>query len=539
MAVLQKRERKQIALHVVYEVGISILDLGSMVVLLLLLRFYLDPQGQVPSWIPAGFPGSDPVLVFGWCTMLFALKNFLAHQAFRQRNAFVYGVAGRLSEEKLDSYFHSEYQDYVQVDSSEHIRKISYQPVEFANYVLRGLQLVAGHGILVSITILTLLWYNPQLLLQVIFLLFLPLFVGGYVFKKKLEKVRNEAREAGEKSLRFLKEALSGYIESRIFFKKVFFISRYMKAQSKLHGFLAGQQVVQAFPARFLELVAVAGIFLIILLSRQEGTALFMTTAAFCAAAYKIIPGLSRILNGLEQMKTYRFVTLSLLSKSPAKPGLVSARKEQPIKSIEFNKVEYSFGENKILSPVSFSIGPGSLVGISGLSGVGKTTLVNLLLGFLSPTKGKILVNGMALEEFDKEEILKRVSYVKQQPFILHDTVYENVVMGAKDADQVRFHEIGNILGLGSFGDNGRQVIRENGRNISGGQRQRIALARAFYKTYDLLILDEPFSELDLTSEQKLLLQLREQAAAGKIIMLITHRGLEHCNQIIRLDHES
>ena len=539
LAVLQKKERKQFGLHVVYEVGISILDLGSMVILLLLLRFYLDPQGLLPSWLPEGFPGSDPLVAFGGCTILFALKNFLAHQAFKQRNAFVYGVAGRLSEEKLDSYFQSDYHDYVQVDSAEHIRKISYQPVEFAGYVLRGLQLVTGQGILVTITILILLWYDPQLLLQVVLLLFLPLFLSGYFFKRKLHHVRNKAREAGEQTLRFLKEALSGYIESRIFFKKDFFIHRYIKAQKSLHSFLAGQQVVQTFPARFLELIAVAGIFLIILLSRQEGAALFITTAAFGAAAYKIIPGLSRILNGLEQMKTYRFVTLSMHSGNPAKSIRGSARHGMPIKSIEFKQVEFRLGENRILSPVSFAIEHGCLVGISGLSGAGKTTLVNLLLGFLSPSKGKILVNGIGLEEWDKEEIWKRVSYVKQQPFILHDTVYANVVLGEKDADQVRFHEIGNIVDLGSFTNNGSHLIRENGRNISGGQRQRIALARAFYKNYDLLILDEPFSELDLASEKKLLLELREQAAAGKIILLITHRGLEHCHQIIRLDHES
>ena len=372
MAVLQKKERKQFALHVVYEVGISILDLGSMVVLLLLLRFCLDPQSQLPSWVPSGITGSGPVVIFGSCTILFALKNFLAHQAFRQRNAFVYGVAGRLSEEKLDSYFQSDYHDYVQVDSSEHIRMISHQPVEFANYVLRGLQLVIGQGILVTITILVLLWYNPQLLLQVTLLLFLPLFLSGYFFKRRLQKVRNEAREAGQQSLRFLKEALSGYIESRIFFKKDFFISRYIKAQKSLHGFLADQQVVQAFPARYLELIAVAGIFLIILLSRQEGAALFMTTAAFGAAAYKIIPGLSRILNGLEQMKTYRFVTLSMQSATPSNSTRVSTRYGMPIRSIEFRKVEFRLDENRILSPISFSIEPGSLVGISGLSGAGK-----------------------------------------------------------------------------------------------------------------------------------------------------------------------
>src|SRR5206468_10028260 len=87
----------------------------------------------------------------------------------------------------------------------------------------------------------------------------------------------------------------------------------------------------------------------------------------------------------------------------------------------------------------------------------------------------------------------------------------------------------------------GQKVIRENGKNISGGQRQRIALARALYKDFDLLILDEPFSELDADSEKELLHLLRELAAEGKIILLITHNesSLQYCNKIIRLHHEN
>jgi ABC-type bacteriocin/lantibiotic exporter with double-glycine peptidase domain len=152
---------------------------------------------------------------------------------------------------------------------------------------------------------------------------------------------------------------------------------------------------------------------------------------------------------------------------------------------------------------------------------MGKTTLINLLLGFVQPDEGRILFNGKQLPD---PQLWKRVSYVKQQPFFIHDSALQNVVLGASDHDEDRLREAESVTGFHSFMNGSAQkMIRENGKNISGGQRQRIALARALYKDFDLLVLDEPFSELDRQSESQLMEQLKKLADKGKIILLITH----------------
>ena len=141
-----------------------------------------------------------------------------------------------------------------------------------------------------------------------------------------------------------------------------------------------------------------------------------------------------------------------------------------------------------------------------------------------------------------KKKYWQRISYIKQQPFFLHASVAENITLEEADYDKNRLDNILILTGLdqiiGSFANGIKTIITENGKNVSGGQRQRLMLARALYNDFDLLILDEPFSELDKTAELELLKQLRILADGGKMILLITHNteAFSFCNKKIQLD---
>jgi ABC-type transport system involved in cytochrome bd biosynthesis fused ATPase/permease subunit len=176
------------------------------------------------------------------------------------------------------------------------------------------------------------------------------------------------------------------------------------------------------------------------------------------------------------------------------------------------------------------------------LSGKGKTTILNLLLGFLAPSSGEICINGMTVDPATRQQYWKRVAYVKQQAFLLHDTFLSNILLDTDTHDEQRLHWAIRAAGLtgliGSFPEGLKKVINENGKNISGGQRQRVAIARAFYKDADLILLDEPFNELDETSECDLLHCFRDLTRRGKTVILITHnkKSLAFCNKTLSLD---
>ncbi|HEV2354897.1 MAG TPA: ATP-binding cassette domain-containing protein, partial [Puia sp.] len=184
----------------------------------------------------------------------------------------------------------------------------------------------------------------------------------------------------------------------------------------------------------------------------------------------------------------------------------------------------------------------GDFLGIQGDSGRGKTTLFNILLGFSAEGAGSVLINGMQTRPADRRRYWDRIAYVKQQPFILHDSILVNITLQEDGYDEQRLRHAVSLSGLDELirklPSGIRTTIAENGKNISGGQRQRIAVARALYKQADLILLDEPFSELDEESEERLLVRLAELAAGGKMVVMITHnqQSLKYCTRSISLD---
>jgi ABC-type transport system involved in cytochrome bd biosynthesis fused ATPase/permease subunit len=163
-------------------------------------------------------------------------------------------------------------------------------------------------------------------------------------------------------------------------------------------------------------------------------------------------------------------------------------------------------------------------------------------MGFLSAKKGNIYINNEIINTNEQERFWKIIAYVKQQSFFIHDTVLKNIVLNENDVNEKKLQEVIKVTGLNEllnkYPEGIEKLITENGKNISGGQRQRIAIARALYKEADIILLDEPFNELDETSELRLVKHFRKMANNGKIVVLITHNqvALSFCNKIIPLD---
>lgn len=213
-----------------------------------------------------------------------------------------------------------------------------------------------------------------------------------------------------------------------------------------------------------------------------------------------------------------------------------------PIKKISFENVKFDYKDRSIFTNLNLELSAGDFAGISGISGRGKTTLINMLLGFIDPACGHICINNLPIDMPLRAAYRERISYVKQSVLLLHDTILKNIVLTDGEYDEIRLNTALQITSLNlliaQFPKGLNQLITENGNNLSGGQRQRIMLARALYKDFDLLILDEPFNELDDASEQKILKALKLLSHQGKIVLFITHnqQSLGFCNKVITLD---
>ncbi|MFJ9926784.1 thiol reductant ABC exporter subunit CydD [Streptomyces misionensis] len=203
--------------------------------------------------------------------------------------------------------------------------------------------------------------------------------------------------------------------------------------------------------------------------------------------------------------------------------------------------VRYPGRATDAVSDVSFTVEPGETVALVGPSGVGKSTLLHVLLGFVRPARGRVRIGGVDLAELDLEEWRSRIAWVPQRPHLYAGTIAENVRLARPDADDdaVRraLRDAGALDFVDALPDGAGTVLGEDGAGLSAGQRQRLALARAFLADRPLLVLDEPTAGLDGVTEAEVVSAVR-RLAAGRTVLVVVHRPalLDVADRVVRLE---
>ena len=545
IAILNREERKKGLILIGMNLVVAVLDVLFLAGLLYLVQLYSGGKQPIPArFLPTRLTDPSSLWPIGIFFLLFAVKNFASYLVFRAQCRFRYEVALRISRRNLVQFLEGSYHGFVQVDSSLHFARVNLQPTEFCQYVMEGIQQSIAEWTLIVLTVTAILLFNAQLFLLLLLVLVPPVIIAAWLTRLQLATARTNI--AGNRTIAWqhLEESIAGFVESNLYDKKSFFVERYHRSQQLQNRFLSAFQALQGAPSRLAEVFAVFGLLALISIHHVLGNgngATFVTLGAFLAAAYKIIPGVTRILNLNGQIRTYAYTVDDLLRrrKKASSPPVDVARR---IDSIGFRNIGFRYDHLPVLKGVNLQIDGGCFLGIEGPSGRGKTTLLNILLGFVLPDTGEVLINGVETDLRERRSYWQAISYVKQQPFILNDTLATNITLEEDEFREARLQEAIAISGLGALVDQSPagilMRITENGKNISGGQRQRIMIARALYKEADVYILDEPFSELDEASEGRLLDHFRQLAGAGKIVILITHnrKSLSWCNAVVSLE---
>tara|TARA_A100000164_G_C21856753_1_gene747937 strand:+ start:1 stop:981 length:981 start_codon:yes stop_codon:yes gene_type:complete len=272
------------------------------------------------------------------------------------------------------------------------------------------------------------------------------------------------------------------------------------------------------------------------------------TLAAFAAAGLRLMPSANRILSCLQNMKSalpsvervhrdwLRYAKDKL--NSPGEAGLIRFKKSFFVEEISFT---YSGRNEEALKNISIKICAGDTVGIVGQSGAGKSTLIDIVLGVLKPSQGRLVMDGVDIS-LDTRPWQQSVGYVPQNVYLIDDTIQRNIALGIPDSaiDTQRVETAIKKAQLSSLVEalpnKLETVVGENGVLISGGQRQRIGIARALYHDPPVLVFDEATSALDneTTAEIQEAISLHKNA---KTILVIAHRlsSVRACNRLIVL----
>lgn len=197
--------------------------------------------------------------------------------------------------------------------------------------------------------------------------------------------------------------------------------------------------------------------------------------------------------------------------------------------TVEFRNVSYCYpdSEDKVINNFSLNVEPGECIGFVGASGSGKSTIMNMIIGFLNATEGEILIDGKPIEALDLRDYRHFLSVVPQNSILFSGTIKDNIVYGFKSYSEERFEQVLDLANVREFTDklpNGVDtMVEEHGGNLSGGQKQRISIARALMRDPKIIILDEATSALDNISEYHVQ-KAMDSLVKGRTTFIVAHR---------------
>jgi ABC-type multidrug transport system fused ATPase/permease subunit len=458
-----------------------------------------------------------------------------------------------LSDKIYNIYLNKPYEFHLNHNSSKLIRNIDEVSLVVA---LIQFIITASTEFIIFLGIASfVIWYEP--LGAVIIILFFGFF--GFLFfntiKQRVKKWGEMRQAHSGLRLKFLNEGFRLIKYAKILQKTKELIQIYTNNNKILNLCEIKQNFTDSLPRLWLEWLIVIAFTLVIFVMIYIGRDIqyiLPLIGLFVAAAFRIMPSLTRIMNCIQKI-IYNRPALDTIYFEFEKNEINPVLKKINLPPLSFNdkislkdiKFKYNHSNQYILKNLNLEINQGDTIGIVGESGKGKTTLINIILGLLKPTEGKVTVDKENIFE-NLENWQKKIGYVSQDIFLTDDTIKKNIAFGLNDdlIDKQKIQFSIKNSKLEEFIknlDNGLSTkIGEFGDRISGGQRQRIAIARAFYNNPEVLILDEFTNSLDNTTEEKIINEL-SSFKGKRTLIIIAHRlsTLKNCDHIYKLDNGS
>ena len=527
----EKRELVKVAVSIFFS---ALLDFASLASFMPLLYFLLEGEDEVKAIL--GFS----IIAF----VLVAVKSVVSIKLGRYQASFTMQLYRRLSYSLFSNYYNKGLLFIKEQGYSNLGHSVNYMCYSFSQGIIFPLMRIAADLLLIILVTVALLVYEWKTVL-VLYISFLP-FMFAYVFlvRDKLKMYAREDFNAKKTQARIVSDAFRGYpdLETSNSFGQL--LKSFSQGLDTISTSRTRIDTLQRIPLFISEFAIITGFLIMLLVGGPDKSVIL---GIFAVAAFRLIPALRGILS------CYNAIQNSLPCIDVLEEGLkVIDIEEQPGVSVCFkeeinvNGLVFNYGSSDI-NLGNFTVKKGEYIGFRGYSGIGKTTLFNLLLGFLTPSKGEILIDGIALTRSNRASWLRYIGYVPQDPYIFDCTIAQNIALGAETPD---LKKIEDVLGkvqlldwVNSLPQKSNTILGEGGSTLSGGQKQRISIARALYKGADVLLFDEATSSVDIATEKEINNMLRElkEGSPHLTILSIAHREstLAYCSRIINLEENN
>jgi len=552
--------KKSIPLMIVLFLTTSILEVFSIGVIYPYMNIILDYDGftsQYLSYFDFNEYSKEYVLILITLIVLSSYVLKSAASIYIKRKIFVFShkVAGDLRIKLINSFQSFSYLRYLDKNSADYVHSINNLSSDFQSNIKSILYILSE--IIVVIAISVILGLSNFTLLALSFIIFgiFGIFFD-LVFGKKLIRYGKEDNIHSSGLIKTILETVNNFKIIKIYNLKKFFLDKLIFHQTNFIKIRINLEIIKIIPKYIIELIVITIItlsslyFLIFL--KYETVELISILGLFGVAAIRLLPSLSLIISQYANLRKVRNST-SLLYKDTIvdnkNPKTNSLENNHEINLTNFNHLKinnlsfkYNKSENFVIQNLNLEINKGDKIGIIGESGVGKSTLIDIILGLLSPTSGKIFINNYEIDEVKKQWQAK-ISFIPQDLCLIDDTLIKNIALG-KDDSEIEINKIQKSIEKSKLTtlvdqrvNHLEMHIGERGLKISGGQKQRIALARLFYFDKEFVILDEATSALDSETEDELINDIYE-SLSNKTLIIISHKekNLAKCNRVIRIE---
>jgi len=377
----------------------------------------------------------------------------------------------------------------------------------------------------------------------------------NFFLKVRLKRMGGERMEANKKRFRAATEALSSIKISRIIGAEPFFLDRFAENSRKFADLNVFAKVAGQLPSYLMESIVFGGLILFVVLALVRGgevSAVVPLVSLYAFAGKRLIPALQQIYASVTQIY-YNKAILDRLYQDLVSdeqhdlfPKEGGEEEDLPFRHrilLEGIRFRYPEGERNVIDGLELEIPMESVVGLAGSTGSGKTTLVDIILGLHIPQGGRMLIDNTPVAPANIRAWRRKIGYVPQDIYLSDDTVTRNIAFGIPD-DRIDYEQVRRAARIAALDDfiqtlpeQYSTVIGERGVRLSGGQRQRIGLARALYRSPEVLVLDEATSSLDGATEEAVLNAIRS-ASKAKTVIMIAHRlnTLKDCDVIYMLE---
>lgn len=474
--------------------------------------------------------------------VIYILKNAYAFLYTWASAKFSNKIRRELAVRVLQTYMKQGYIFFVDNNSSSLIRGISSDVISVQSVITNFFSSMCKILIIICMTLFIIV-NTPLAALLILGIVVFCFVVSQMVFRQPMRRFGASAREYSFRASQASLEAVQGYKEILVFGRQDYFVDEYLKNMIGYNKADVQMSVAAASPSFMIEVVCIIGILAVVAvqsITAGENSDLLAQMVIIALATLRILPALGTLLGNVNSIvfnapglnsaaETLRMVKKlekeKTVEKKKSSKADVSLKNELVISHVSY---AYPRTDKNVIDDLSMTIKKGTSVGFIGTSGAGKTTLADIILGLLKSQSGKILMDGVDIEDLG-ENWHSIIGYVPQSIYMTDASVRRNVAFGIEEAyiDDAKVWKALEMAQIKEFVEGLAKGLDTNvgewGVQLSGGQRQRIAIARALYNEPDIIVLDEATAALDNETEDAVMESI-EALQRVKTLIIVAHR---------------